>query len=162
MNEVYSIKLFKEHLFYCTLDLSTSEVIVFECCKEKNDIEKIIKHLKHVKWQIGYNNIRYDSQIINFLLSSYNVIKELNGNMISKVIYDNTKGVLDGDVAREYAKIQQIDLYKLHHFDRSMTSLKQVGFNLKSCTLTGLRYKQDSELTKDDMEICRKYQTTYL
>lgn len=157
MNEVYSIKLFKEHLFYCTLDLSTSEVIVFECCKEKNDIEKIIKHLKHVKWQIGYNNIRYDSQIINFLLSSYNVIKELNGNMISKVIYDNTKGVLDGDVAREYAKIQQIDLYKLHHFDRSMTSLKQVGFNLKSCTLTGLRYKQDSELTKDDMEICRKY-----
>jgi hypothetical protein len=95
------------------------------------------KH-KDYHW-VGYNNIRYDSQVIEWVLRNYSEWHELSALDIcarisqksGDVIHDANYEVLP-EFSEHQMSLKQIDLFKVHHFDNKnrRVSLKRLEFEM--------------------------------
>jgi hypothetical protein len=69
---------------------------------------------------IGYNNDNYDYPIIHHLINHYEDYKHLNGYELSQKIYTKSQDIISTQfsaVADWNKHLQQIDLFKIWHFD---------------------------------------------
>lgn len=131
MVEVYDIETLTGLYTYIGLDIDSKQLSKFVICKYQNDLKVFVEHLKQVKRQIGYNNLSFDSQVIEYILINHQNWLDLSGEEVADIIYRYAQYCIDksnnggwGDYPEWKLTIPQLDLFKVWHFDNKakMTS----------------------------------------
>lgn len=139
MIEVYDIETLKNMFLYIGLNIDSKELSMFIIHKDRNDIKSLIRHLKQLKGQIGYNNISFDAQITQWILDNFEDEDGDHGEAIAQAIYRQAQYVIDltnnggwPPIPEWHLSIPQLDLFKIWHFDNKAkrTSLKYVEFSM--------------------------------
>ena len=113
----------------------------FEVSKWKNQLDAFVRYTEansDAYW-VGYNNLRFDSQVVEWILRNHDKWHELTNLEITAKIAQKAADVIHDanyDVFPEYREeelsLRQIDLFKIHHYDNKnrMVSLKRLEFEM--------------------------------
>jgi hypothetical protein len=113
----------------------------FQVSKWKNQLDAFVRYTEahdDVYW-VGYNNLRFDSQVVEWILRNHENWHELSNLEICAKIAQKAADVIHDanyDVFPEYREhelsLKQLDLFKIHHYDNKnrMVSLKRLEFEM--------------------------------
>jgi len=139
MVEVYDIETLKPMFSYVGFNVHSKTLSKFVISEYQNDLKPLIKHLNDLKGQIGYNNLSFDAQVIQFILVNWDDWLDLTSLEICKLIYNYSQYVINKANNNEFLDypewkliIKQLDLFKIWHFNNKakMTGLKWVEFSI--------------------------------
>jgi hypothetical protein len=113
----------------------------FQVSKWKNQLDAFVRYTEaHADaYWVGYNNLRFDSQVVEWILRNYDKWHELSNLEICARIAQKAADVIHDanyDVFPEYREhelsLKQLDLFKIHHYDNKnrMVSLKRLEFEM--------------------------------
>jgi len=113
----------------------------FEVSKSKYELEKFAEFCEKYKehYWVGYNNLRFDSQVVEWVLRNYENWAEKTNLEIAAMIAQKAQDVIHDanfdlfpDYREEDLSLKQIDLFKLSHFDNKnrRVSLKRLEFEM--------------------------------
>jgi hypothetical protein len=137
---------------------------MFEISDLRNDSREIIAFLQHLKEtnarMVGFNSLGFDYPVIHTLIRM--------GHSDANTLYQKAMAIIhgqDGDekwmhnVNPSDRFVQQIDLYKIHHFDNKAraTGLKVLEFNMRSDNIEDLPFKVGTNLTPEQIPVLKKY-----
>lgn len=116
------------HDFFCAVFISSDgDHRIFEISFRKNDIKELLKFLKEeCLGLIGYNNLAFDSQIIQYIwYNSKNITAKEISKFAQKVILSKWPIYSEKQIL-----ISNLDIYKILHLDNKnrMVSLKWCQF----------------------------------
>lgn len=158
MWEIYDLETYINQFLYCAFNIVTSEMITFEVSKEVDDRIRMYEHLSKVTHQVGYNNKGFDYPIIDYILTNKKKLLLVKAEDFAWMIHDKANELIsENEYFKGTYKIKQLDLFKLHHFDRSKISLKYVAFGLKMKNLIDLPVKPNMMLSSEEMDKIRRY-----
>lgn len=107
---------------------------------------------------VGFNNIGFDYPVVHhFMLThQYATVGTIYNKAMSIINSDDRFGHIIWPSDRI---IEQLDLYKIHHFDNAArsTSLKTLQINMRSESVEDLPYKPGTVLTHDQMDKLKDY-----
>jgi hypothetical protein len=138
---------------------------LFEISTRKNDVDELFTFLKWMsisnQRMVGFNNIAFDYPILHYLIDNYHY------NLTVSTLYKKSQDLINASKDTAFMNIirakdryiEQIDLYKIHHFDNSArrTSLKVLEFNMRSDSIQDLPFKPGKILTNSEMNDLIKY-----
>jgi len=137
---------------------------MFEISDWRNDSKEIIAFLQHLKETnarlVGFNSLGFDYPVLHTLIRM--------GHGDAKTLYDKAQAIIQSqDNEDRWAHqvnpsdrfIDQIDLFKIHHFDNKAraTSLKVLEFNMRSDDIQDLPFKVGTYLTREQVEKLKQY-----
>ncbi len=158
MIEVYDIETIYNFFSFASLDIDTKKEYVFIIHKSKNDLKLLIEHLKGIKGQIGFNNLAFDAQVVQYIINNHEQWLELDGEEIAKIIYRYSQYVINKANSKEWLDypewkltIPQRDLYKIWHFDNKakFVSLKWVQYSIDYPNIEEMPISHDTIVTED-------------
>lgn len=165
----YDIETFLEYFLVCVHELNTGEKHEFRFNRWQNNLYAFIKYARSRKdyYWVGYNNISFDSQVIEFVMRNYEDWAETPRLEVCSLIGDAAQDAIQRQHYRmqlryweEEIDFKQIDLFKLHHFDNDdkRTSLKWLEFMMEmpNVEVTPISWNKKG-LTEDDIEIVTMY-----
>lgn len=137
--EVYDIETLINCFTYTGYNFHTKQYVQFVIWNDSwNEIKELIKHLKSLDLQIGYNNESFDYPVIHYILMNEHKFSNLSGEEIASLIYIKAQEVINTDFTRIWDNqkiIKQLDLYLIWHYDNKAkaTSLKalEIAMNLE-------------------------------
>ena len=135
----------------------------FEISAWRDDSAAIIDWLDGLRSigarMVGFNNIGFDYPILHMLTRM--------GKSDARTLYNKAMAIIgaqDDDRFVHMVKpsdriVEQIDLFKIHHFDNKAraTSLKSLEFNMRSDTIEDLPFKVGTDLTVDQVPVLKSY-----
>jgi DNA polymerase elongation subunit (family B) len=138
---IYDIETLHEFFLVGVMDIETGMYYEFEVNKNVNQLVKFIKFTETFKdyYWVGYNNLRFDSQVIEWVIRNYEEWEELGALEVCAKIAQKAQDVIHDanyEVLPEYSEysltLRQIDLFKVHHFDNKnrRVSLKRLEFEM--------------------------------
>jgi hypothetical protein len=166
---IYDIETMQEFFLIGLLDPQTNEYHEFEVSRWSNSLDKFIKFIsdKNGYYWVGYNNLSFDSQVIEYIIRTNDDWHELSGLEIcakiaqkaADVIHDSNYGVFPE--YREYElSLKQLDLFKLNHFDNKnrMVSLKRLEFEMDLENIEEMPIHHTKvDMSKKDIELTMNY-----
>lgn len=161
---IYDIEVFNGMFLFCSLDIETGESVSFELSRRTNQLDAMIDFIKNKKdyYFCGFNNINYDAQVIQYIITSRHRWEELTDEETLRRIKEFSNEAIDSQDYNEWLpfkesslSFRQIDLMRIHHFDNKnrRTPLKWVAFSMDSEDIEELpfpHYKQ--EFTDEEFE----------
>lgn len=135
----------------------------------ENSLDGFIKFVEEHKdyYWISYNGLRFDSQVIEWVLRNYEKWHELSGLEICAKIYQKAQDTIHDsnyEVFPEYSEFQlslkQIDLMKVSHFDNKnrMVSLKRLEFEMDMENVEEMPVPHNKkDLTWEDILMVKDY-----
>ena len=136
---IHDIETLKAMFLVCVYDPAENKMYDFEVSRRKNQLDALIKfigtHEEH--YFVGYNNLRFDSQCIEWIIRNHEKWIDIPVDKIVAKIYQKAQDVIDDanydmyvEYKEEYLTSKQIDLFTIWHFDNEnkMTSLKALEF----------------------------------
>lgn len=176
-NYIYDIETYPN--FFCAVFNTEGKDTVFEISARKNDYSKMVRFYdkKNIKYVIGFNNVKFDAQVMHYLVLNYSKFKDFQGSELVKLIFDFAQSVIEKSRNKEFPpyaewhfNVDQIDLFLINHYDNKnkMTSLKWVEFSINHDKVQDLPYKFDRPLhsstfdevidyCKNDVRATRKF-----
>jgi len=137
----------------------------FEISDWRNDSRDIIAFLQFLKETnarcVGFNNLGFDYPVLHTLIRM--------GHSDANTLYQKAMAIInsqdeDGGRWMHQVKpsdqfVQQIDLFKIHHFDNKAraTSLKMLEFNMRSDTIEDLPFPVGTVLSREQIEVLKSY-----
>ena len=130
-----------DEMFLCVVYVPGEHFRRWEISKWKNDIYSFVKFAQeHTPFYwIGYNNLRFDSQVVEWILRHYEEWFDKTGLEIAAMIAQKAQDVIDDsnyDVFPEYREeqltLKQLDPFRINHFDNKnrRISLKRLEFEM--------------------------------
>lgn len=147
----------------------TGSYVDFQVSAYVNQLDSFAKFVeKHKKYHwVGYNNLRFDAQVIEWVLRNYHKWYDLSGLEICEKIYVKAQDTIDDsnyDVYAEYKEdwltLKQIDLFTIWHFNNKhrMVSLKRLEFEMDFENIEEMPIAHSKEgLTREEVEMTRVY-----
>ena len=140
--------------------------LAFEISDQRNDSREIIEFLYLLKntgaRMVGFNNLGFDYPVLHTLIRM--------GKSDANTLYQKAQAIINSQDDDEGGKwmhqvnptdrfVEQIDLYKIHHFDNKAraTGLKVLEFNMRSDNIKDLPYKVGSVLAPDHIAVLKQY-----
>jgi hypothetical protein len=113
----------------------------FEVSKYNNTLDNFVKFVEDHQdyYWVGYNNLRFDSQVIEWILRNYEHWYDISNLEVCAKIAQKAQDTINDsnyDIFPEYREydltLKQIDLFKIWHFDNRnrMVSLKRLEFEM--------------------------------
>ncbi len=141
----------------------------FSVNKWENQLDDFVrfteKHPEH--YWVGYNNLRFDSQVVEWVLRNHEYWHELDSMEICKRIAEKAGDVIQDanfDVFPEYQErhlsLKQIDLFKVNHYDNKnrMVSLKRLEFEMDLENIEEMPIHHSKEnLTEEEIKLTKNY-----
>jgi hypothetical protein len=159
---IYDIETLKEYFLVVAL-IPQEPYRVFKVNKDENNLDAFINFTEKYKdyhW-VGYNNLRFDSQVIEWVIRNYENWHELSSLEITARINQKASDVIDDanhDVFPEYREtdltLKQIDLFRIHHFDNKnrRVSLKRLEFEMDLENIEEMPIDHNkTDMTSDDI-----------
>jgi hypothetical protein len=159
---IYDIETLKEYFLVVCL-IPEEPYRVFKVNSEQNDLDAFVRFTEQHQdyYWVGYNNLRFDSQVVEWVLRNYEYWHELSSLEITAKIHQKATDVIDDanhDVFPEYREsdltLKQLDLFKIHHFDNKnrRVSLKRLEFEMDLDNIEEMPIDHNKEgMTKDDL-----------
>jgi len=138
---------------------------MFEISDLRNDSRQIVEFLQFLKdtdsRMVGFNNLGFDYPVIHTLVRM--------GHSDANTLYQKAMAIVnsqddDGSKWMHMVKpsdqfVQQIDLFKIHHFDNRArsTSLKVLEFNMRSDSIEDLPFPVGTVLNREQIEVLKSY-----
>ena len=165
---IYDIETMKE--FFLVVALIPGEPYrVFKVNQHENNLDGFIKFTEEYKdyYWVGYNNLRFDSQVIEWILRNQEYWHEFSSLEITGMIHQKASDVIDDanhDVFPEYREsdlsLKQIDLFRIHHFDNKnrRVSLKRLEFEMDLENIEEMPIAHDKTgMTIEDINVSTDY-----
>lgn len=137
---------------------------MFEISDYRNDSKQIIEFLTYLKntnaRMVGFNSLGFDYPVLHTLIRM--------GNSDARTLYQKAMAIINGQDGDEKWMhnvkpadrfVEQIDLYKIHHFDNKAraTGLKVLEFNMRSNNIEDLPFKVGTDLTIEQIPMLKSY-----
>ncbi len=141
----------------------------FQVSKWKNQLDKFVRYTEaHTDaYWVGYNNLRFDSQVVEWILRNYEKWHELTNLEICALIAQKAADVIHDanyDVFPEYREhelsLKQLDLFRIHHYDNKnrMVSLKRLEFEMDLENIEEMPIHHTKvNMTKEEVEMTIDY-----
>jgi hypothetical protein len=138
--------------------------LMFEISEWRNDSAQIVEFVRHLAASkarmVGFNNIGFDYPILHMLMQM--------GRSDAQTLYRKAQAIIASQdeedrwlhsVKPTDRIVEQIDLYKIHHFDNKAraTGLKALECNLRMDNIEDLPFKVGTVLTRDQVEVLKRY-----
>jgi hypothetical protein len=138
---IYDIETLVEMFLVGIYDPQTDMYFEFEVSKKVNELDSFLRFAEahNMHYWVGYNNLRFDSQVIEWILRNAENWHELSTMEICEKIAQKAADVIHDanyDVFPEYREhelsLKQLDLFKINHYDNKnrMVSLKRLEFEM--------------------------------
>lgn len=133
----------------------------FEVSDWRDDCEEIRNWLMWMKESqcrmVGFNNLGFDYPILHLFTQ--------RAKVTAKECYDKAQAIFQDEtrfghlVYPSDRYVEQIDLYKIHHFDNKAraTGLKVLEFNMRLDNVSDLPFPPGTVLTQDQMRVLKEY-----
>jgi hypothetical protein len=166
---IYDIETMQELFLINILDPELHEQHEFMVSRWHNNLDAFVKFIEQHPdyYWVGYNNLRFDSQVVEWVLRNYEQWHQLDGLEICAKIAQKAQDVIHDanfDVWPEYREIdlsmKQIDLFKVNHFDNKnrMVSLKRLEFEMDLENIEEMPiHHTKTDMTQEEIEITRGY-----
>ena len=138
---VYDIETLKELFLVVVYKPDTDVTYEFQVSRWTNQLDAFIRfteeHDEH--YWVGYNNLRFDSQVVEHVLRNYEHWHEMSGLEICAIIAQKAADTIHDanyDVFPEYKEewlsLKQLDLFRINHYDNKnrRVSLKRLEFEM--------------------------------
>ena len=169
---IYDIECYPNCFTLATSSSDGKVVRVWEVSDRMNQTQEILNYLRYLAQKkqrmVGFNNLGFDYPVLHAIMEQ---AKEAKRNNVQ--YYIDTSWVYDIAMAQiqtardGFAKvikaedeiIQQIDLFKINHFDNKAraTSLKMLEFNMLSDNIEDLPFPVGKRLTYSEIDVLKKY-----
>lgn len=138
---IYDIETMKELFLITVLDTETNMYQTMGIGCGENQLDLIVNTIEKYKdhYWVGYNNLRFDAQVMEYIIRNYHGWHELSTQEICDKIYQKAQDTIHDanyEVFPEYREdqlsLKQIDLFKINHYDNKnrMVSLKRLEFEM--------------------------------
>ena len=166
---IYDIETLKELFLvniYIPAEDKTYEFMVHNWQNNSDGLIKFIDEHPDYYW-VGYNNLRFDSQVVEWVYRNLHKWHELKGLEICSLIAQKAQDVIDDanyDVWADYREAEltckQIDLFKINHYDNKnrMVSLKRLEFEMDLENIEEMPiHHTKTNMTIDEIMLVREY-----
>lgn len=166
---VYDIETMQELFLINILDPELHEQHEFMVSAWHNNLDAMVKFIDDHKdyYFVGYNNLRFDAQVVEWILRNYQNWHDKDNLEIAAMIAQKAADVIHDanfEVFPEYREqdlsFKQIDLFKVAHFDNKtrMVSLKRLEFEMDLENIEEMPIHHTKvDMTKEEIEITRNY-----
>jgi len=166
---IYDIETLQEFFLVGALDVQTGEYHEWEVNKNVNQLTKFVRFTETHKdyYWVGYNNLRFDSQVIEWVLRSHENWEELAALEVCAKIAQKAQDVIHDanyEVLPEFSEyaltLKQIDLFKVHHFDNKnrRVSLKRLEFEMDLENIEEMPiHHTKTNLSDEDIQMIKSY-----
>jgi hypothetical protein len=168
---IYDIETLKEMFLVGIYNPDNNNYVEFEVSKSKYQLDRFAEFCeKHSDcYWVGYNNLRFDAQVVEWVLRNYENWSEKSNLEVTNLISQKAQDVIHDanyDVFAEYKEydlsLKQIDLFKIHHYDNKnrRVSLKRLQFemdleNIEEMPIHHLKTNLSLEERKLTREYCK-------
>jgi len=166
---IYDIETLKEFFLVVVYNPVTEVYREFQVNRYKNRLDGLMAFIESHKdyYWVGYNNLRFDSQVMEWVIRNYENWHELSNLEITARIAQKASDVIDDanhELFPEYREsdlsIKQLDLFKIHHFDNKnrRVSLKRLEFEMDLENIEEMPISHVKEsLTTEDITLITEY-----
>jgi len=166
---IYDIETLYEMFLVGIYIPEEDEYMEFEVSAAKNQLDAFIRFTETYKdhYWVGYNNLRFDSQVVEWVLRNAENWHELSSLEICAKIAQKAQDVIDDanyDVFPEYREheltLKQLDVFKINHYDNKnrRVSLKRLEFEMDYENIEEMPvHHTKKDLSPTDRHITRKY-----
>ena len=166
---IYDIETMKELFLICIYKPSTDTIYEFSVSKWSNQLDAFAKFAEQYDeyYWVGYNNLRFDSQVVEYIIRTYDQWHDLSGLEICALIAQKAADTIHDanyDVFPEYKEewlsLKQLDLFKIHHYDNKnrRVSLKRLEFEMDLENIEEMPIHHTKEnMTQDEIALTRDY-----
>jgi len=138
---------------------------LFEISDRRNDLQELVRFIEVLGQQgcraVGFNNIGFDYPVLHFIYQNHRAF------ISAADIYDKAMAIINAHGPARFSHmvwesdwvVDQIDLYKIHHFDNvsKATSLKILEFNMRMDSIEDLPFPVGTVLTSEQIDILISY-----
>lgn len=165
---IYDIETLKEMFLVMVKDM-TEKIYHWEISKRANQLDGFIRFVEEHDgyYWVGYNNLRFDSQVIEYILRHYADWHELSAAEVIQKIYQKAQDTIDDanyNVFPEYREqelsCKQIDLFRINHYDNKnrMVSLKRLEFEMDLENIEEMPiHHNKTDLTDEELQMIVDY-----
>ena len=138
---IYDIETMQELFLICIYNPKFKTFTEFQVSKNTNQIDAFVRYAEeHDEYYwVGYNNLRFDSQVVEWIMRNYQQWHDLGALEVTAMIAQKAADVIHDanfDVFPEYKEewlqLKQLDLFKINHYDNKnrRVSLKRLEFEM--------------------------------
>ena len=138
---IYDIETLKELFLVVIYNPQTDVTYEFAVSKWNNQLDLFVRFTEQHEdyYWVGYNNLRFDSQVVEYIIRNYEDWQTLSGlEICAKIALKASDTIHDAnyDVFPEYREealsLKQIDLFRVNHYDNKnrRVSLKRLEFEM--------------------------------
>lgn len=168
---IYDIEVYK-NVFTCVVySAEYDEHLVYEVSERQNDFVGFIEMLEVLgdnnTKMVGFNNLGYDYPVIHHLMKLGRQNPKADWKEVTKAARWKSDEIINGSFHDRFKHtiwpndqfVQQIDLYKIHHFDNAnrQTSLKAIEFARRSKDVGDLPFDVHHLLKPDEIDELLRY-----
>ena len=166
---IYDIETMQELFLIHVYDPQQDKGYDFLISQWHNNFDGFIKllHDNPGHYWVGYNNLRFDAQVVEWVLRNYEDWHEASGLAICAKIAQKAADVIHDanfEVFPEFREDQlsfkQIDLFKVNHYDNKnrMVSLKRLEFEMDLENIEEMPiHHTKTNMTKDEIALTMDY-----
>lgn len=166
---IFDIETLKEQFLIGIYDPAKDKYFEFGVNKWENTLDSFIKFTEEYKdyYWTGFNNLAFDSQVIEYLLRNYEFWYELSNMEIVTKLYQKAQDTIDNsnyglfpDYREDQLTLKQLDLFTIWHFNNEnrRVSLKALEFamNLENIEEMPIHHSK-KDLTQEEVQIIKNY-----
>ena len=166
---IYDIETMKELFLIGIYDPENKKYHEFEVSKNKNQLDAFIRFTEIYRdlYWVGYNNLRFDSQVVEWIIRNHEHWHELSSLEVCAKIAQKAADVIHDanyDVFPEYREewltLKQIDIFKVNHYDNKnrMVSLKRLEFELDLENIEEMPiHHSKTNMTTEEIQLTKDY-----
>ena len=162
---IYDIEIYKNFFLINFFNSETKEKFSFQISKRKDDKFELIEFLKSLQnnnaKMVGFNNLQFDYPLLHWFILNFQKYKS-NQELVF-TIWNKAQELIKSKTAFfniiKQPFIQQIDLFKIYHYDNpaKSNSLKHLEFNLRMDNIQELPFPFENILEDSEQDIVLEY-----
>ena len=166
---IYDIETLQEMFLVGVFIPDENRYIEFEVSQDVNTLDSLFDFINSRPdyYYVGYNNLRFDSQVVEWVHRNYQQWHELPSLEITAIIAQKAADVIHDanyDVFADYREsdlsFNQLDLFKINHYDNKnrMVSLKRLEFEMDLENIEEMPIHHTKvDMTSNDRKLTRDY-----
>lgn len=166
---VYDIETLKRMFLVVVYISEEKQYKKWEVSKWRNELDGFIRFTEQYSeyYWVGFNNLSFDSQVVERILRNYENWHTLSGEEIAEMICQYAQDRINDsnyDIFPPYREenltLKQIDVFKINHFDNKnrMVSLKRLEFEMDMEDIEEMPILFDKDdLTREEAVATIKY-----
>lgn len=168
---IYDIETLSNCFTIAFKDYASGKSKFFVIHDKRNEFDMIIGWLRKFKrenyWMVGYNSIKFDGQVIEYLIQNRKMFKHLPGKILAAKIYELAQEIINMPEEEQWNNllpewkmtIPQLDLMKQRHYDskNKRVSLKWLEFTMRFPNIQSMPISHDDVVTQTQFGLIKEY-----